>query len=437
MSDKASPSKKPTDSQDRSGMQNTETSNEPALSPFSAQSILQLQRLLGNQKTLNLIQRNPSKVSIQHRVNSSSVAIQRDTDVSAHLGIGVPVNVPDALAPIFQVNGVLIQGWLAGTDNQKRIQANRIKQYLNSDAANAAALFQHLRDVNAYFAATNFELRPANGGGYATVASLNTAVPLITAIADGRKPNVVQIYTTKGFPEILKIFTNPAAAAAIAALNPANMGANAAQHLSMDTLVAIGAVALAHGPGTGFAGGMVWGKGELPSVAVNQEAHFLKHCLRQYNADANPDVDEPWKWLQLTNYAMTIVKIEDYTGVLDAGVKQSIAGDTGKISSQPGANYFFNTYLPNLKNTNQGAYDNLINWLKVNYQPIYLNTVQGVTTALANPFVTVNNGKIQVVGINGQQFIVGKWDGAAFTISSSYLNIGKVAENTPFRLWNL
>ena len=95
------------------------------------------------------------------------------------------------------------------------------------------------------------------------------------------------------------------------------------------------------------------------------------------------------------------------------------------------ADFFFNTYLKT-----QPA---LINHLKADYMPHYVNYVKASTSSLASPFVTVNNGKVQVVGVSGGQFIVGKWDpqANAFTISSSYLNLAKVNENLPFKVWAL
>lgn len=434
MTDKLPSPKKSSVPHDTLGVQNLP---QPSPNPFlvdTPKSVMHYQAVLGNRKTIDFIQRTRFNASVTQRINSA--LIQRDTDVSGNFGITVPVNVKDDVAGVFTGNVATITPLLSGTDVNKRTQIIQLMKYLRSDAANAQTLLDHLVEMNTYFGTTERELKQA-GGSYASLANLNTAVPLIRAITDGRKAKVVEVFTRRGYPEIIKIFTNPDAAAAIAAIDPLAIGNQTTQHLTKETLEVIRAVRTAHPPGSGFAGGMAWGKGELPDVDTNKEAHFLKHCLRQYQADANPDVNEPWKWMGITGHSITVAYIEGFTGALDPLVKTQIAGDTDRISSEGQANYFFNTYLPNLKATNEGVYNNLIDDLKTTYQPAYVNAVQAVTNALENPFVTVNSGKVQIVGTNGQQFIVGKWNGAAFAISSSYLNVGKVAENTPYKLWNL
>ncbi|MHB8630132.1 MAG: hypothetical protein ACYDBJ_28480 [Aggregatilineales bacterium] len=386
----------------------------------------------GNRFVTTLIQRAQQRTVIVPDAALNGGVIQRvknAAEMGAHYGLGIDVNIPNdgGMNQLFEDQKDTILPWLEGSANQKRTKLYNIKRYLTNAGQPYADAFANLSAFNAYFGAKEHQIGPNHDMVNVTEGTALTAA--LQLIIGPLKNVLVEIYRTKGIAEVLALYRSPLRFAALNAVSPGPTGDQAAKHLGVIQLDQLQTVRANHGPGTGFAGGMVWGRGELPSIPDNQLAHFKKHCLRQYQADANPDQHEPWKWMGILGYTITKNYVEAHAGALGDDESTNIFGTGTQITSQDQANFFFNTYL----STKPGLTAQLVN----DYMPLYIDHVRNATQSLSAPFISVNSGKIQIVGTQGQQFIVGKWDAGAFTISSSYLNVGKVVENEPFKLWNL
>ena len=255
-----------------------------------------------------------------------------------------------------------------------------------------------------------------------------------------------KIYRKKGMKEIVTLHRESADFSLVSVTHPINTK-GAFKNLGTKELKTLSKV-IASGapgpPGGGMGGGMDWGKGEKGSVEFNKEVHFYKHCLRlkKYSflfavETDNPDQFEPWKWLDLLGYKIKRNFVETHVDFTDDAaqdlVDKKIFGSGNKhISTREQAVCFFTDLLP--------CQPALVAALEASYMPLYINHVRASTRNMLNAFVTVNGGKVQVVGVTkDDQFIVGKWDDTvgAFTISSSYINPEKLAENRIYRVWDL
>jgi len=185
-----------------------------------------------------------------------------------------------------------------------------------------------------------------------------------------------------------------------------------------------------HAPGSAHPD-MAWGTGNWGSVPSNIEEHARKHMLRMGNAD-NPDPHEPFKWMARLGYSVTKAFVEEKLGA-DTPAVDALAmyNADGRVETQDQANHFFNVFLP--------ANAAVANALLAAQQNAYRDNVQLSARAMADPIVTADGGKVQIVGQHGPLFIAGRWEGAAtgFTISSGYLNSTKWGENQAKKAWGL
>jgi hypothetical protein len=361
----------------------------------------------------------------------ASTAVQRALDGTAmqdRYGLSKPWTVvPDDLNDVFDGESPTILNWIS-TGNRLAL-LTKLRNYLTAGQDDYATRYAALKDFNAYFSAR--ELMLGNRPGALITADAGQLLVDLNSVSPPRKAELLRLFGSRGQAAIISFWrANPNFDLLDATL--AARASGSAVVLTHEELQALVPVKSAHPPGSRF-GAMPWGRGEKPDVAENKRVHFAKHCLRQHDPakdGTNPDVDEPWRWMQKLRYVVPKSYIESYCGSLGSTDTQMLVGDGDRISTQQQANYFFNVYLT--------GKDNLIQALHHDYESVYTDYVKVAAQHLTAPFVILNAGKIQVVGLsNGDEFLVGKWELGAFGISSCYINSAKINENTPYKVWEL